>query len=58
MRARSWGFSTVRNGNVEVEKRRNALQFGAVGRGEFEAEDFAARGRIDGRMDSAQRSTR
>ena len=45
-----WLFA-ARDGNVEVEKRRDTLQFGAVRYGNFETEDFAARGRIDGRMD-------
>jgi len=45
------GLIAACDGNVEGEKRRNTLQFGAVRYGDFEAEDFAACGRIDGRMD-------
>ena len=45
------GLFTVRDGNVEVEKRADAFQFGAAGSGEFEAEEFAAGGRVGGRVD-------
>ena len=45
------GLIAARDGNIEAEKRRDALQFSAVRCGDFEAEDFAACGRVDRGMD-------
>jgi len=47
------GLFAMRDGNVEVEKRADALQSGVGWSGEFEAEDFATGWRVGGRMDSA-----
>jgi len=47
------GFFSVRDANVEVEKRADPLQCGVGGSGEFEAEDFATGWRVGGRMGSA-----
>ena len=46
-------LGAARDGNVEAEKRADALQFGVAGSGEFEAEDFAALGCIGGWMNGA-----
>ena len=47
------GLFAVRDANVEVEKRADALQCGVGWSEEFEAEDFATGWRVGGRMDSA-----
>ena len=47
------GLFAMRDGNVEVEKRADALQSGVGWSGEFEAEDLATGWRVGGRMGSA-----
>jgi hypothetical protein len=47
------GLFALRDGNVEIEKRAEALQCGARASGEFEAKDLATLGRVGGRMHSA-----